>query len=142
MLGPAGAVVGTCDLSKARFRTEVRTDTTTSESFVDLPRGSVRFTTRAPGCVIVTFSAVSTSVRGSIVIRSLLDGATIATPDLVVWSVDENRDDELRSVGVRSFQFIYKSVAAGPHTIAIQWWSPGGEEISLHQRTLVVQYRG
>ncbi len=136
----AGAEIGTCELSKATFRTEDRSDFTTSASFVNVPRSRVRFTTSAAGCVIVTFSAVSLSVGGTIVVRPLLDGATIASPPLVLWHSDENRDDELRSVGVRSFQFVFRTVAAGVHTIVIQWGSAGGEEISLDRRTIVVQY--
>src|SRR5689334_23772179 len=115
----ATPATGTCSPTKVKF---IASDPTffevNSTTFVNVPQGVVNFTQggAAPSCVIVSLSAQpSASGGGILTVRAVLDGAA-GLPNEANFSDGNDSANQ-----VRSFDFIFPSVAPGAHSVRIQF---------------------
>jgi len=110
--------------------------TTTSQTFVNLPGAAINFSGGADDCVIVQFSAQARAkLPQKVRIRAVLNGETVAFP-LVEWSTPENQYDG------RSATFIFPSVPSGDHTVRIQFLSVEGGTVAIAKGLMVVRFNG
>lgn len=115
--GNAAATTFNCSPSKASIVMApggIVNDTATA--FVAVPGGTTIFTQggTAKSCVIVVFSA-GVATNGLLAIRAVLDAAVMANPSIATFIAQNNTEE------ARSRTFIFKNVAPGPHSIAIQY---------------------
>lgn len=135
----ASGTSGSCgDLVKTDFRTESSLVSTFSTSITNLANGSLAFVQggAAAGCAIVRFSAETDATsNGGIDVRLVLESGAVARPGTVFWASNH-------SIGpsVQSFEFVFPSVAPGPHTARVQWRSFNGTRITFGYRTLTVTH--
>jgi len=141
----AAPTTGSCSPTKVKF---IASDATffqvTSTSFVNVPQGVVNFTQggTSPSCVIVGVSADPTGVASSpptpapLTVRVMLDGTTAALPNEVDFSDGADTGNQ-----VRSFDFIFPSVAPGDHSIRVQFKaSPASGFADLNRHNVIVNY--
>jgi hypothetical protein len=107
-LGPAAAegVRGSCGAlgpMTVDFKTGTQDAMTISTTFVDVPRGSLNFTTGAPGCAIVHLSASSSS-DPVMEVQVVLDDTTLASPGPIGWTAEGSFSS------VFSFEYILPDV--------------------------------
>jgi hypothetical protein len=122
---------------------------TTSAAFVDMPGMSVTFTiagTARRNCVKVEFSAYTFAANAPVagqllMVRALLDGATVGSPGEVQFSGDDDEDADGSWARSHAFNFEFKDIAAGPHTIKIQWRSFFGGTVFAHSRSVFVHHK-
>jgi hypothetical protein len=137
-------VLGTCAPTKISYIASNSTDTsTTSSSYVALPQAGRSITQAAAGCIVVRFSGVvfAPSAGRLILLRAVLDGATVSVPTNVQLSGDDDEDNDARWARAHSFEFVFPSVSAGNHTVQIEWRTPTGQQVFVHQRTLTIHHR-
>lgn len=139
-LGPVTTICGV--LGKYKVKTDdTVSKSTTSTSFVKVPNASMNITVSGTSnsCVIISFSAL-TWVEGdhAMFVQAVLDGSTIAKPGPQQFA---GSDAPLSFAVVKSFDFIFPSVAPGSHTVKMQFRSNDGAVVYEHQHTLVAQYR-
>ncbi len=150
-LAPATAVakvsVSNCVTNKTSFTFSSYGDSTEkSQKFRALSEGTVDFNQKKAGCVIVRFSAhVWTRASGrSAIFRAMLDPkpylegphGPLGLPHYAAYAFIFNEVED----GVRSHEFVFPNVAAGPHKILIQWRQAGAESgrvDTYHHTTLV-----
>ena len=132
-----------CVLSKVGFRTETTQVSTTSTGFGNIPDTFVTFTQSAAGCVIVRYTAETHSPSNTgIDVRARLDGAINGSPGAVFWTTDHDEDNDGRGFRVYAFDFVFPNVAAGSHTVQMQWRTIiSGVPGWMFFRTLTVQHR-
>ena len=131
-------VTGSCSPSRIRFKTSDVSVSTTSTLFQVVPDTRVKFRQHGTNasCVIVHYSAMAYAVDPRwIRMRVVLDHAFIAEPGLIQF------DGSAVLSKVRSFDFVFPSVAPGKHDIAVHWESFNGGVVFMHKRTTLVQYR-
>jgi hypothetical protein len=97
---------------------------TTSTTYVNVIDGHLNFTTSATGCVAITFSGVgdvSNSLNGFayMFVRALLDGNQLCVP--AATSPIFLGSGQPRPVVAASFTHVCKNVAAGTHTVQVQF---------------------
>jgi hypothetical protein len=141
---------GTCEVSKIAYATasnSVPTGTGTWDGiFLDVPSMSVTVvvTPVRPGgerCLMVSFSAMVSSAGQEwprLPVRALLDGNQVGSPGFVYFSADD-----LILFGEHhsnTFNWIFPDVAAGTHTVKIQFAIPPGPGPTLSRRSLVVHF--
>src|SRR5687767_4821457 len=142
-------ILGSCDPGRTRHVASKSTDLQTSSmDYVAAPQSSVGFQQQADGCVIVYFSGVvfapgARAVARRILLRAVLEGAgaeLIATPSDVQLSGDD--DENFNGVGARahSMIFVFPAVNAGHYRATVQWKTPDGNTVHLHQHSLFVRH--
>jgi hypothetical protein len=119
---------------------------TSSQTFQNIPDNGLIFTQggSGPGCVLIRYSAdvfSSDTPDNVMVVRPLLDSATLATPSQVVFTADDDEDSDGLFFRSRAFQFLFPAVAPGQHQIVMQWRSVGGTVINMHGRTMTVTHQ-
>ena len=136
---------GSCDgLTATKFKSDTdANDSTSSGDFVTVHGTSIDFNQSAAGCVIVTFSSESYAEFNRLVyVRARLDGAATAAPGAVQFSGDDDEDGDGRWSRSRSYTFIFPTVAAGNHTVTMQFRSLSfGKSVHLGKHTTVIQHR-
>lgn len=137
------ALGSNCVLNRVSFRTENKQVTTTSTVFVNIPNTAVSFTQSVAGCVIVRYTAETYSPSNAgIDVRARLDGVTTGAPGFVLWTSDHDEDADGQGFSVYAFDFVFPSVAAGGHTVRMQWRSTSGFATArMFFRALTVQHR-
>jgi hypothetical protein len=89
----------------------------------------------------VRFSALALAPNGeTMFVRALLDGSKVGLP-ADGFDVAFTAFDELGPTVARSFEWVFPSVSAGPHTLQMQWKTATGKTIYIFQQTLDVNYR-
>ena len=143
-------VLGSCDSGRIRYIASNSTDLQTSSmDYVAAPQSSVGFQQQADGCVIVYFSGVvfapgARAVARRILLRAVVEGAgteLIATPSDVSLSGDD--DENFNGLGARahSMIFVFPAVNAGHYRVTVQWRTPDGNTVHLHQHSLFVRHQ-
>lgn len=133
---------GVCLPTKVAFRTETIQVNTSSNVFATLPGSGRSITTTAPGCVIVDFSGelLISNANNRPFLRAVRVG-----PPLTVAEPPDMRMGTPITLGFfqdASARFVFKSLPAGTHVIAIQWRSTvNGQFITAGNRILTIQYR-
>jgi hypothetical protein len=104
---------------------------TNSTAFVAMPEATVDFTQHGsqPACVIVRFSAETLGFGTTqMIVRPLLDKSVVnpgtsAVPGAAVMGGREFASDVVDTVVplAHSYDFLFPSVAPGPHRIVMQW---------------------
>jgi hypothetical protein len=137
---PAGPVNFSCSPTKVRGSASAKDGSvTTSHLFANIPEASVAFTQggASPSCVLVRFSAATfAGGANNVVVRAFLDGNIVALPTELQYSgYDAN------VVLARTFEFVFPSVAPGPHALHMQFRSlANGSSSYIHRHNVVVQY--
>jgi hypothetical protein len=110
--------------------------TTSSQTFVNLPGAAITFTSSLD-CLIVHFTAqVRAKLPEKVRIRAILDGTEVAFPSVVEWSTPTNEDDG------HSATFIFPDVSADTHTVRIQFLSVDGGTVAISRGLLTIRYKG
>jgi len=140
-------VIGSCQPTRIRYVATNSTDLqTNSTEYVTVPQASVRFEQRAGGCVIVHFAGVVLARTffdepQRIVIRAILEDANMtAVPRNVQLSGDDDEEGDGRWARAHSMFFVFPNVPAGSHKMTLQWRSPEGGLIFMHQHTVLVHH--
>jgi archaellum component FlaG (FlaF/FlaG flagellin family) len=134
------AATGSCVFKKTEFSASIEDQSTTSTSFTDLgDGGSITFTQNKAGCVAGTFfgNAGNTTANDNVRLQVLLDGNECA-PLTTGNYVFANSDVDLSSHAVAFF--CGTDIAAGSHTVQVQWSAGTGGEAELFQHTLEVNH--
>ena len=138
-------VSGSCaGMTETEFKSDSSVDSTTSSgSFVNVPNATISFNQAVAGCVIVTFSSETYAEFSRLLyVRARLDGATTAAPGGVQFSGDDDEDGDGRWARSRAYTFIFPSVAAGNHTVTMQFRSLSfGKTVHIGKHTTIVQHR-
>jgi hypothetical protein len=100
------------------------TQDTLSTTYVNVIDGHLNFTTSTTGCVAITFSAVgdvsnTLNSFGYMFVRTLLDGSQLCVP--ATSSGIFLGSGLPRPVIAASFTHVCKNVAAGLHTVQVQF---------------------
>lgn len=132
-----GVEMGSCSMSKVKFKTSDVFALTTSTSYVDVPDMDLTFTVsgNTGTCVEVLFSGEVATEGEGMRVRAILDGVTRSIPNNVLFA------DQAAFFGSHAFHFAFKSVAPGTHTLKVQWRSQAGGEIYIDTRSLFVHYQ-
>jgi hypothetical protein len=128
---------GSCTFAKREYAAANSFDESTSETFVNLKdAGSITFSQNKIGCVAGTFFAnAGTAAPGDhIGLQVLLDGAACAP--LTNGYIFADAEFSSHSVAF----FCGTGIAAGRHTIQIQYHSGFGGNVQFFQRTLQVDH--
>lgn len=128
--------------AKTNFLSSDGFDQTLSTVWNDITDGRLNFTTAATGCVIVTFSALgSTTSNGGfnlLHVRTLLDVNSLCMP--------ANANDVFLSAsppGISSNNSIVrvcKNIAAGSHSVRVQYRSGDGDLVAIGSHVLTVMH--
>lgn len=127
---------GSCSFKKTEYAAASSFDQSTSQDFVNLgDAGSVTFIQNGTGCVAGTFFANASSVAGDHVgLRVLLDGTPCAplTNGYIFADTESSSHSAAFFCGTR--------IAAGKHTVQVQYHSGFGGNVQFFQRTLEVNH--
>jgi hypothetical protein len=136
---PAPAqLTGSCAVKKTEIASANASDQSTSTGWVNLgTAGSITFS-KGTGCVAGTFSASAgnATLGDSVRLQILLDGNPCQP--LTSNFVFANNSNEYPAYSTE--YFCGASIAAGIHTIQVQYHSGNGGVASINQRTLEVRH--
>jgi hypothetical protein len=135
------ATTGSCAFTKTEFAASTSDQNTTSTSLTDLgDGGSITFNQIKSGCVAGTFfgNAGNTTSGDNVHLQVLLDGTSCA-PLTTGGYVFANSDVDLSSHAVGFL--CGTKVAAGSHTVQVQWAVGSGGEAEIFEHTLEVSHR-
>lgn len=115
---------------------------TLSASFVSVPNATFAFNQGAPGCAVVSFTTEAFAPANRVIlVRARLDGATNAAPGVVQFNGDDDEDGDGRWGRTHGFTFVFPSVAAGAHSVTIEYRSgTDGRRVFIGKHTTVVQH--
>ena len=133
------AQTGACTPTKVRYISASAGGTTHSTTPVNFLANNVNFVQggASASCVIVRFSAHAEGNSGNtVVVRAVMDGATLGLQPDMLFS-----DGGDLVTQARSFDFIFPNVAPGNHSIRVQFRSPSGNDVSIGQHNIIVQYK-
>jgi len=112
-LPPVSGACGTAanPLTGLKFITSTTEAQTSSDSYVNMPETSVRFTQARTGCVVVSFAgeAGSAAATAGVQVPAVLDGATVCEPPGLVLAINPAGE----FIPTHAMNFICKGVAAG-----------------------------
>jgi|RhiMethySRZTD1v2_1073278.scaffolds.fasta_scaffold243907_2 hypothetical protein len=141
-------VAGSCSPRQTSYIATDSTDLLTdSQEYVNAPQASVRFQQRTNGCVIVHFTGVvfTSGVEASaprILVRAVLEGTNlVATPTDVSLSGDDDEDFDGHWARAHAMIFVFPSVTAGRYKASVQWKSPDGQAVFMHQHTVFIRHQ-
>jgi len=142
--------ISQCVAKNRAFKTSDRlADSTSFEGFVDVPDGDVAFTisgTSKQNCVVVTFSAYTFATdhpdipADAMTVVPFLDGVPM-DPGEVIFSGDDDQDDDGSWARSQSYTWAVGKVAAGSHVVQMRFRSLNGGEVFMHKRSTVVLFR-
>jgi hypothetical protein len=155
-------VTGSCAPVKIEYLAtntiDLRTD---SKEYVKVPQGSLVFSQRVRGCVIVQFAAVVFAgdvddAKQRILIRAIIEDTNlIAVPRNVSLSGDDDEEGEgeeeptaaeeegggdHRWPRAHSMNFVFPNVPPGLYRMTLQWKSPLGGDVFMHQHTVLLHH--
>jgi hypothetical protein len=138
---PVVPVSGTCGtaafpLTGLKFVTFASISATTSTNFVAVPATGISFVQARAGCVIVAFSAeaYAAPAGGFVQVQALLDNEKLCGPNAVILTSSDVSE-------TRAMNFVCKGVAAGNHTIKMQYRATGaGSTALIGGRTITVHF--
>ena len=143
----APSVVGGCQPTRMHFiATNSTEQQTTSTEYVNMPQAGVGFTQHERGCVIVQFAGVVFAnsvgdIAHRIMVRAVLEGTNrVATPRNVQLSGDDDEENDGRWARAHGMNFVFPDVPEGEYRVQMQWRSPQGGTIYVHQHTVLVQH--
>ncbi|HLY05815.1 MAG TPA: hypothetical protein VKR31_08720 [Rhizomicrobium sp.] len=110
-------------------------DYTTSQTFVDIPEGAVRFNQPTTGCIIVKFDGYSYAPGEGEMVAAFLDGTEIWPDDIVLASGDEN------AANSHAASWFATNVPAGVHTVQMEYRSYDGAYVYMHRHTTAVWHK-
>jgi hypothetical protein len=129
-----------CKVKRILATSENTVFSLTSAAYVNLPGGSISFTTpgTVPSCVQVDFSGMTfgTAPNNLLFVRALLDGVPMQPGD-VQFSGDDDEDNGGDWARSHNHQWI-ANVNPGAHTITIQVRSFFGGIVNIFARTLTL----
>jgi hypothetical protein len=132
---PPLKISGACGDLKTNFAVIYDGQDTTSATYVDVTGAKINFTSTNPGCVIATFSGVATfSTIGQMDVHVLLDDSTVCDPENYAFAQNTNAE-------AHSMTAVCKDVAAGSHTIKVQFISVFGGTVHIGARTFTVGHK-
>jgi hypothetical protein len=134
----AGAVSGTCAVTKQSFATHVDLNSTTSTTYIDVPGASVpiKVSNRA-GCITVQFSSMVQSMGNELLfVKAVLMPGEIASEP---GQMQFESASPLRIL-TRSATFVFPDVPAGEYTVKMQYRSRSGGTVWVHRGVTVVSY--
>ena len=117
-------------------------DTTTSEAWVNVTDGHLTFTTSSTGCVAITFAGnASASQSGNFEIlhvRTLMDGHQLCVPA-------QTSDTFMEAINpspnvAASITHVCKNLAAGAHTVQVQYSTTGDGVAQINGHVLTVTH--
>lgn len=136
----AASSSGRCtNLPQTDFINSDADDATTSTAWQDITDGYRNFVQASDGCAIITVSGPvrsgTSTTTGVLEMRTLLDGTAICVPP-------DFNDGLTQSFGAFSTSItrICEHVAAGPHTIQVQYHSSNGQTVELLSHVLTVAH--
>jgi hypothetical protein len=142
--------ISQCVVKHQEFKTsDALGDSTTFEGFVDVPDTDVAFTiggTSKQNCVVVTFSAYTFApdrpdLPGEFMtVVPFLDGVPME-PGEVVFSGDDDQDNDGSWARSQSYTWAVGHVLAGPHVVQMRFRTINGGPVFIHKRSTVVLYR-
>ena len=143
-VSPLAATTGSCSAPRIVYATSDISTSTTSTAFVNVPNMAVNFT--IPGttrtCLKVAYSAtVWTGIDQLIYVRAVLDGGIVAEPSNVQFEGDSDEEGDGKWARAHAFNFFFKNVTPGAHTVSIQWRSFFGGTVVTHWRSMAVHTR-
>jgi hypothetical protein len=149
-------VTGSCAPVKIEYLAtntiDLRTD---SKEYIKVPQGSLVFSQRVRGCVIVQFAAVVFAgnvdeAKQKILIRAIIEDTNlIAVPRNVTLSGDDDEDEteeegeeggDHRWPRGHAMNFVFPNVPPGLYRMTLQWKSPLGGDVFMHQHTVLLHH--
>ena len=105
--------------------------TTTSSAWQDVANMSLNINVPTAGPLIVVFTGEVFSDNGKRAwLRAVVDGIAGAPSDVVIG--------QQLIAGVHGMTFLFPSVTAGPHTVAVQWMVDGAGTAYMGDRTVAI----
>jgi hypothetical protein len=139
MCSTAAAVQGECTVNRATFRSEANSQTTNSQSFVNISQAELDITVGGsdPTCVIVVFSAqTQTASNENMGVRARIPGIGNGEPAEISFGPGTG------AVEARTAQFVFEEVPPGNHTVRMQFRSSiNGTSVTISRPTVVVHHR-
>ncbi|HLY06342.1 MAG TPA: hypothetical protein VKR31_11400 [Rhizomicrobium sp.] len=142
LLSAPPATTGSCTFKKTEFSASAPIQTTTSTSFVNMgDGGSITFREGKTGCVAGTFFANigNETTNDNVHLQVLLDNSIECAPLTTGDYVFANAGLDLSSHAVGFF--CGSSVAAGTHTVQVQWSAGEGGTAEMFQHMLEVSHK-
>jgi hypothetical protein len=128
---------GACVLTGMKYSVSTDLLKTASRTYRDVTGTSVSFAQSKAGCVEADFSAeAATTPNEFLVTQAVLDGSTVCLPADNVFASDSPSSD----LAAHAMNYICPNVAAGNHTIKVQFRSRFGGQVALDYRTTIVRY--
>jgi len=126
-----------CTLTGMAYSESTDLQKTGSRHYKDVTGTSVSFTQGMTSCVEVSFSAEAATTPGEILITQvLLDDSTPCEPGDNEFASDSPTND----LADHAMNYICPAVAAGAHSVKVQFRSRYGSTVALDYRTTVVQF--
>jgi len=110
----------------------VHIDRAATGNWSTIPGLTTKLTTQKRTSMQITFAAELGVVSKRFLARTLIDGAPAVPGDVTMEQQDR------QSGGTRSVTFTAENVAAGDHSVEVQWFSDAGGDIWVGDRTLSV----
>ena len=109
---------------------------TTSESFVDIPEGSVTFAQRRTGCILVKFDGMGFAGGTALeFVAALLDGTEMFPGDIQFTGGDSTWASS------HAASWVATNVAAGTHTVQMEFRSKDGQNVYIIYHTTAVSHK-
>lgn len=134
----APPTTGSCTIKKTEYATLNGFDESASTSFTGLPSVTTTFTQKKSGCVTGVFyaNAGAETSGNELLLEILLDGTQCAPLTGGYVFANAGTDFSSHSVGY----FCGTNVAAGTHTITVEYASLNGGKVAFYQRSLTVAH--
>ncbi len=135
------AAAGICATTATKYKVSETDAATTSFEFVDVAESAIAFVQGKTGCVIISFSALTSIIGGEkLTIRTVFDGNInkCQPGGNNVGLVFESSD--ATGGGARQITFVCPNVVPGNHAVRMQFATFNGSEAYLGPRTLLVHY--
>jgi hypothetical protein len=131
----AASATGNCVTTATKYRVADTSAGTTSTSFVNVLQSGLTFVQggSAPGCVIVSFTAVITTADAWMYVKPTLDGENPVDPNSGVWRVTVQDS--------RTAVFVFTNVSPGSHSLVMKFRSNNGGNVTVYNRTATLSYR-
>jgi hypothetical protein len=136
--GFSAVVIGNCQPTEVKYAASSSDSSTESQKFLNVREASISFAQGGtnPSCVIVHFSGESRGGFGaSIVLRPLLDGATLGLPEEMQFAANDANHYTARTV-----IFIFQNVLPGTHRLDMQYKSVNGNKVNIGVHNTLVHY--
>jgi hypothetical protein len=143
MTTAVAAVSGACAPTKKKFKVSFETESTSSQTYVNVDETNISFTQggSSPSCVIVFFSAEA-NISGSdttMVVRAEVDGESFSCEPTGAFFLRSGATSE--PVHANAMNFVCPDVDPGAHVVRIQFRRDGTGSVTLGFRTTIVNFK-